>query len=358
MEIVHERIFASISAGRDIYDMRSQVFSASGLRQAGPATHIQGRPWWGEGLAGICIQAVHTGQGQGTAAVRQIRDGAGRPIGYGWRRGGADYLMLQNVHGLDRPGEARRVQTGRMFDNATEILEANGATYRNVVRTWIYLSDILSWYDEFNAVRNERYQCLGIMPTVGDHGPGGPISLPASTGIKGDNPMAAACVMDVLAIVGSDERRPIVEQLTNDRQEDAFLYGSAFSRAAYIGEPDVASILVSGIAAIDEKGRSRHIGDLRAQIQFTLDNLEALAGQKGASLADICQACVFLNRPDEKSVQLFRELIAQRGAVNVPAVCMEADVCRDDLLFEMDGLLAFGGRSVDGPGEDEQVRSA
>ena len=334
MQIVHERIFGSLGAHNAICQARAEVMGQD-VAGKGQATYIEGHPCWGEGLAGISIQAIGGGK---AAQVRQILNGDGAAAGCAWKRNGAEFLMLQNVHALEPDGQDNtpEVQAGRMFDEAEELLRAHGATYRDVVRTWIYLPDILSWYDRFNAARNERYHQFGIMPDLTGKVGEQPICLPASTGIEGDNPMGAACVMDVLAITGPAETRPDVEQMTNIKQEDAFMYGSAFSRGAYLGERDVASILISGTAAIDEKGHTLHPNDVRGQILRTFDNVETLIGEKGAALKDICEANVFLQRAED--IDILRRLASERGLEGIPAVCVNADICRDDLLFEMDGV--------------------
>jgi len=87
--------------------------------------------------------------------------------------------------------------------------------------------------------------------------------------------------------------------LSNPGQQDAFQYGSAFSRGALIRQPDISLIQVSGTAAIDAKGRSLYPGDVRAQIDCTFDKIAALIGQEGADLTDIAAACVFIKRPED-----------------------------------------------------------
>ena len=140
-------------------------------------------------------------------------------------------------------------------------------------------------------------------------------------------------------MVGPPESRPLVRQLSNPGQQDAFQYGSAFSRGALIRQPDVSLIQVSGTAAIDEQGQSLYPGDVRAQIDCTFDKIAALIGQEGATLTDIAAACVFVKRPEDALV--YQERAAARGLSNLPAVIMVADVCREELLFEMDAEVAF-----------------
>jgi enamine deaminase RidA (YjgF/YER057c/UK114 family) len=260
------------------------------------------------------------------------------PCGRGWRRNGATFLMLQNIQ--DRRAGSRRLsppvlQAKVMIERAERILREQGATYRDVVRTWFYLSDILSWYSEFNDVRNSKYSEFGIMPGAESDR----LLLPASTGVGGNNSQGSAAVMDLLAITGPRDRKPVIKQLTNNRQLDAFHYGSAFSRGVLIRESDVTTIQISGTAAIDDAGKSLYPGDARSQIEYTMDQVEALLGQEGAGLKDIAAATVFVKRADDAS--LFREIIAARGIERFPAVCIVADICREELLFEMDAEAVF-----------------
>jgi enamine deaminase RidA (YjgF/YER057c/UK114 family) len=198
------------------------------------------------------------------------------------------------------------------------------------VRPWFYLSDILDWYTDFNKTRSEKYGEFGIMPGPGDI----KLLLPASTGIGVETPSGVAASMDLLAVLDSGDRNAQVRKLTSPAQLDAFRYGAAFSRGAVIEENDVKLIEVSGTAAIDEHGASLYPGDIRSQIICTLDKIETLLGQEGAGLADICAASVFVKRLEY--AEAFRRVAAERGLADLPAVCIVADVCREELLFEMD----------------------
>ena len=229
-----------------------------------------------------------------------------------------------------------------MFERASRILELEGATFRDVARTWIYLPNILQWYDGFNAARSVKYREFGLIPVGPAESGGRRTLLPASTGISGSNPHGAGPVMDLLAVISKPECPVKVELMTNARQKDAFEYGSAFSRGVWIREPDMTQVQVSGTAAIDERGKSLFPGDCRAQIFRTFDIIEALIAPAGASLKDICQATVFLKRAQDLPV--YRQAAAERGLADLPAVCVVADVCRDDLLFEVDATVEFARR--------------
>jgi len=333
MEIVHERIFGSLSVAAAVMDARRD---ALGILSAGPVTYIEGAPPWGEGYAGSIIQALSPGS---AGDVWTIMDGE-TPCGRGWRRNGSTYLMLQNVQG---PGGSRPGQARGMFDRAEGILRRNGASYKDVARTWLYLSGILGWYPEFNKARSEKYGEFGIMPGPGD----ARLLLPASTGIGAATPSGAAASMDLLAVRGDCNGTSPVRKLSNRRQLDAFRYGAAFSRGAVMMEDEVKLIQVSGTAAIDEHGVSLHPGDIRSQIDCTFDRIETLLNQEGAALTDICAATVFVKRPEYAS--LFWAMAADRGLENFPAVCVVADVCREELLFEIDAEAVVRMKGFEGP---------
>ena len=330
LEIVQERIFGSLPEERSVMAARHRVFQKYGFGSDNPVTYIQGNPTSGKGLAGVIIHAVSLDHADDVWTIFDGETSCGR----GWKHNGLTHLVLQNIQALDREGLSPRLlsrplQTQHMIERAERILRENGASYKDVVRTWFYLSGILDWYAAFNKVRNEKYGEFGIMPGPGDRD----LLLPASTGIRGETPSGAASTMDLMAIVGEADRSA-VKQLTNAAQLDAFRYGSAFSRGALIQEPDVSLIEVSGTAAIDEHGVSLYPGDLRSQINCTFGKIDSLLGQVGACLADICAATVFVKRPEYAEV--FWEMAKDRGLEEFPAVCVIADVCREELLFEID----------------------
>ncbi len=318
---------------------RRVALSARGLSADGPVTYIQGCPPFGEGFAGATLHAVVCARAGDE--VWPIVDG-GAACGRGWRHCGVTYLTLQNIANLTSgPAgvSSRATQARGMFERADRILRQHGARYRDVVRTWIYLDEILGWYDEFNQVRNAAYREFGLLP-----GRDEPPLLPASTGIGGQTPSGAAATMDLLAVVSDQDTRPMMARLPSPLQHDAFRYGSAFSRGAVIRAPDATLVQVSGTAAIDEVGRSCHQGDIRAQIDRTLDTIAALLDGEGATLQDVCAATAFVKRREHAPV--FWEMVARRGLQDLPVVCVLGDVCRDELLFEMDAEAAPGSRKV------------
>lgn len=74
-----------------------------------------------------------------------------------------------------------RAQTRRTFSNISGLLESEGATWKDIVRTTCYLRDIERDYKAFNEERSAFYREQGLDP------------LPASTGIQ-----AILCRPDLL----------------------------------------------------------------------------------------------------------------------------------------------------------------
>jgi 2-iminobutanoate/2-iminopropanoate deaminase len=90
---------------------------------------------------------------------------------------GVTIILISGTASVDENGRAVhvgdfRAQTKRAYRNITNLLEAEGATWKDVVRTTCYLRDIERDYAAFNEVRTQFFKEQGLNP------------LPASTGIQ------------------------------------------------------------------------------------------------------------------------------------------------------------------------------
>lgn len=91
--------------------------------------------------------------------------------------GGYKVLLISGTASVNEEGKPEHIgdfkaQLWRTYVNITNLLEAEGMTWHDVVRTTNYLRDIERDYDEFNKIRTSFYSWLGLNP------------LPASTGIQ------------------------------------------------------------------------------------------------------------------------------------------------------------------------------
>jgi enamine deaminase RidA (YjgF/YER057c/UK114 family) len=100
--------------------------------------------------------------------------------------GGVTHLLISGTASVGEHGETLypgdfRAQLWRTYHNITRLLESEGATWHDIVRTTCYIRDIERDYAAFNSVRNEFFHALGLDP------------FPASTGIQ-----ARICRSDLL----------------------------------------------------------------------------------------------------------------------------------------------------------------
>lgn len=336
-QILQEKVFGSIHYQKEIFKVRTDVFNDNGIYEEIPITFIEGNPLWGEGFAGLQICTFKPSQPQDRIWTVYQDD---IPCGRGVNRNGTTFLSLQNMHGLNEDisnGISPSEQVDRMIDRIDRILRKYGSSYRDVVCTRIYISDILDWYSEFNKARNAKYAEYGILPENSEGLITEQIYLPSSTGIQANNPTGADVVMNVLAVIkGSDTQLKILHD-NGIKQRSAYRYGSAFSRSTIICEPNNKYILLSGTAAIDEQGKSLFPGNPREQIRKTFEIADALVGKEEASLNDISLATVFLKRREDLSI--YEEVANEYGLTNMPAVFVIADICREELLFEFDAIV-------------------
>ncbi|MFQ5807980.1 MAG: Rid family hydrolase [Armatimonadota bacterium] len=327
-KVVHERIYGSLGARDVVLAERDEALGKSGL--AAP-TYIQGAPCDAdEGLAGVHMVAVRAGTAEEPVVVEDVTWN-GRQCGRSVQRGGAELVYLADLashagSGAEESTPPEHAQA--VLEAVNEALLGRGLSFRDVARTWVYLDDILSWYDDFNEVRNAFFRRVGLTRE------GAPAFVPTSTGIEGSNASGLRCTMDVLALRRTAEGYPGLWALSNPRQSEAYDYGSSFSRGACVAERDVTHIHVAGTAAIDEEGRSVCPGDLDGQVEFTLRNVESLLAEAGAGFHDIVHATVFFKRGTDASA--LRRVLERMGLPSFPAVTVRADVCREELLFEMD----------------------
>jgi enamine deaminase RidA (YjgF/YER057c/UK114 family) len=90
---------------------------------------------------------------------------------------GLTILLISGTASIDENGKSVhigdfRAQLRRTYHNITGLLESEGATWHDIVRTTCYLRDIERDYEAFNEERTKFFQQQGLDP------------VPASTGIQ------------------------------------------------------------------------------------------------------------------------------------------------------------------------------
>ena len=222
----------------------------------------------------------------------------------------------------ENPLDTPYAQTKSVYSKALRILGNLGLTFSNTLRTWLFASDILSWYDQLNQARNEFFETHGVYDRL----------VPASTGIGLDNPSDALLTTQFLAVEPlSDE--VTIQQAASPLQNSAMDYKSAFSRAVTLTAPDHCRLSISGTASIDKSGKTVFLDDIDAQIDLTMRVVEAILQEAGMEWSDTaCAQAYFKHAKDFGRFDAY----CRTHLVQLPVVKLQADVCRDDLLFELE----------------------
>ncbi len=329
-DIVQERCYAAPEAHGEIAAARGEAFERRKIDGEGVLCFVGEAPCGGAAaIAGVQLWAAR-GEDGAPRVARFVADG--RPAGRTFRNACLCYTALPCVGPRRELGaeRARGEHALSMFNEAGRLLECAGLAYRDVIRTWIYVPELLAWYDELNAARRRVFRESGLIDG------GGTSWLPASTGIQGRGPAGRACTMGLLAASRVNGASVRVEMVASPGQCEAFDYGSAFSRAVEVRDERYSQMYISGTASIDAGGSSVHAGDVERQTAHTLGVIRELLAARGHTLADVAHLTAFLKGPEH--LEGFRRAAAREGIDCRLAVETVADVCRRELLVEIEAM--------------------
>lgn len=203
-----------------------------------------------------------------------------------------------------------------IHDRLIAVARAEG--YPHLLRIWNYVRDINRIDDGL-----ERYRafCAGRYDAFAKHG----------YSMRGDLPAASAVGMGGGGVASYfvASREPVAS-VENPRQVNAWEYpprygprSPSFSRATR----GAGLVFVSGTASVVGH-ETVHVGDVAAQLEETLVNLDAVVGAH-----ELLTMKVYVRRAADYA------LIAARLAERpVPAIFLRADLCRADLLVEIEAI--------------------
>jgi enamine deaminase RidA (YjgF/YER057c/UK114 family) len=309
--IVKQDIFGSLAVRGGALD---------GLRHAlgeiqWPITWLEGADCAGNTIAGIQVLAVSG------APVETITLN-GRIIGRAFDDGDARHCLLAEI-GPKASSGAPADQTRQTYETLEAALQQAGMNVTQVVRTWFFLDDILTWYDPFNGVRNAFFAKHKLSPG----------SLPASTGVSARNLAGAALTLSAWAIrPHADSVR--VKAIPSPLQCPAPEYGSGFSRAVEVSTPHGRRLFVSGTASIAPDGHSACIGDVQAQIALTMDVVKAILDARSLTLSEVTRAIAYFKHASDTPA--FANWFTAHGVALMPHIAVKSDICRPELLFELE----------------------
>jgi enamine deaminase RidA (YjgF/YER057c/UK114 family) len=280
--------------------------------------------------------------------------------------GGMRWIQCAGVEWkADRTGA--HAQAMAVLEGVKRELRAAGSGWGDVVRTWFYLGDITGVdaegqrYAGLNRARSEWFDGIrfGRTPLAGRKGAE---LYPASTGIG-----AAGCGLGAgcLALQASQPGVRLVP-MENPGQTPAYCYAAhysphspKFSRAMAVLLGDYATTWISGTASI-LNAESMFLGDIERQTDQALDNIERLLTPEnfawhgvsgaGATLADLAEVRVYVKRPEDYPRC---RAVCERRLAGVPSIYTLADICRPELLVEIEGVAFSPLNPAKAAGQEE-----
>lgn len=243
-------------------------------------------------------------------------DGLRWAAGGGWRFVAVEIDEAQ-AGGIEAASE-------RAYDRLLAHLAASPE--RHLQRIWNYL-------DAINAGEgdDERYRlfCNGRARGLAAHGV---TRYPAATAIGHHGPQG---LLQVYALCASEPGRA----LENPRQVSAWRYprrygptAPSFARAMRL---PAAALAISGTAAVIGHA-SHHAGDVNAQADEAFANLASLLQRAGLPAFDAHSPLkIYVRHPEDADV--VQAALARHLDPSVPRILLHGDICRSELLVEIDG---------------------
>jgi chorismate lyase/3-hydroxybenzoate synthase len=232
-------------------------------------------------------------------------------------------LRLEAGRG-EKVAEGARRAYGRLLSVSRK------AGYGHLLRIWNFVPGI---NQEEDGQERYRHFCYGRSLAFEEvYGPSFHRQLPAGTAV-------GACGSDLVVVLLASRHGN--RHLSNPRQVDAYRYPSAygprspsFSRATQASAHLGRILFLAGTASIVGH-ESRHPGRVDLQVQETLENLSALLGG-GDSARTLSLLRVYVRF--ERDFETVREAIESYLRWPLPTLYLGADICRPELLVEIEGL--------------------
>ncbi|WP_167619319.1 hypothetical protein [Maribellus sediminis] len=260
-------------------------------------------------------------------------------------KNGEEQILIGNVQ--SKSGASCKTDSELAFADLNSIFTESGFEIRHIIRQWNYLENVLGFdgdeqrYQEFNNVRSEVYG-------TSFNGTG----YPAATGIGMNR---GGVIIEFVAVKG---RGFVSEAVDNPEQISAHNYSEnvligddcilkttpKFERARYFAYKDMKQIFISGTASI--RGENTiGVDDPALQTEVTIENIKNLySGEVLKKLSDenlepkYGHARVYVK--NRKDFSVIRKTFKAHFA-NLPVVYIIADICRKDLLVEIEGKVVL-----------------
>lgn len=247
-----------------------------------------------------------------------------------------DELLFGQVLLDDATSGGMEAMTRHVYETILALQQAKD--YPRMLRIWNYFPSINR---EGDGLERYRAFCVGRYQAID-----------TSSGYEQHLPSASAIgTRDGKTLIYFLASRTAGKQIENPRQVSAFEYpdlysprSPAFSRAMLTQWPDARHLYISGTASIIGH-ETHHKHDYIRQLDECLNNIDELIGRSReesdiniSNAAQLSGLKVYLRHPEY--LEHSRHYINDRLGRATPVIYLHGDICRSDLLLEVEGLYS------------------
>lgn len=242
------------------------------------------------------------------------------------------FLFAGGFHG-DILNYGIEQQSTEAFHLVAEVMKKEGFPVNSIIRQWNYIEQITSFdgadqhYQSFNNIRSEFYSRTnwwnGYPAATGIGANLGGILIDLDAAVFNSPDCYAAPIDNKLQIAAHAYSEQVLEEACQKKTTPKF------ERAKSMTFDGRKIIYISGTAAIRGEESLKGVG-LKSQLHITMENIAQLIGN-----APLLMLRVYLK---DKSDYEEAERLLDAYQLNIPISYMWADVCRDELLIEIEGI--------------------
>lgn len=251
-------------------------------------------------------------------------------------------------------------QSCKSFESVKEILRIEGGDFSNIIRQWNYVENITGFVDQIKTT-GQHYQILNDVRTEFYEQCNFKDGYPAATGVGME---CGGVTIEFIALISNHLK---VFPIVNPVQIDAHKYTSKvlfkntltekhnettpkFERAKLLVADSNALLYVSGTAAI--KGEETISDRIIEQVQVTLKNIDHLVSHENLKIQGLdkihYQKTVSIIRVYVKNsvdIETIEKIVSEKYGSD-KCTYVKGDICRDNLLVEIEGVfeLRFYGQ--------------
>jgi len=246
------------------------------------------------------------------------------------------HLLLGSIQLAEEPGVPLDLTTYTAYREVLLRIRESGYPY--LWRAWNYFPHI---NDEQEGLERYRRFCVGRHRALSELLPDFPTSIPAATAVG-----TKSGPLQIVFLAGIQS----ATHLGNPRQWNAYDYpreygpcSPSFARATFSDSEHQALLFIAGTASIVGH-TSYHAGLPDEQAKETIRNLHAIL-----SHTDYALKVKRLNAPTRARYKIYvrnpellqdvRQVFQDSPLSELPALFLQSDLCRKELLVEIEGLL-------------------